>query len=76
MDCIKNYCKDALFQAGRKRSAQCFHRCVQPFHTFFEGCLKYRNFALKRRWSATLGIAGTSSALLSLVRPLHQKAMI
>lgn len=26
---------------------QCFHRCVQPFHTFFEGCLKYRNFASK-----------------------------
>lgn len=47
MDCIKNYCKDALFQAGRKRSVQCFHRCVQPFHTFFEGCLKYRNFASK-----------------------------
>lgn len=47
MDCIKNYCKDALFQAGRKRSVQCFHRYVQPFHTFFEGCLKYRNFASK-----------------------------
>lgn len=47
MDCIKNYCKDAPFQAGRKRSVQCFHRCVQPFHTFFEGCLKYRNFASK-----------------------------